>query len=229
MEIEEARRQLHAAADAAAMRGSLIFHLDLATEAARVAFAGRGIPTGSLATVIDEGGYRVFALDRDVSPDVIADARFDRVGNVVIDTVPDDVPPRVSILAKARATTEGTLAQDACLPHAVIVIPASDPRAPIEAYAIAVGASDLPRLNENWLLTLTRDGRIVTSCGVLSMATGGGLRSGLVYGGSVPNALHTYLSLKHGLSLFVETTGSGLRWQVAGERTMVANGARPDI
>jgi len=44
----------------------------------------------------------------------------------------------------------------------------------------------------------------------------------LIDAGAVPNAIHTYLSLKHGVMLGVETQESGLHWQVDGERTTIA-------
>lgn len=226
MRIEDAWAQLHAAADLAAARGSLLFHLDLATEVARAALAAAGIATGLLATVVDDRGYRVLAFDPGPARRALAAVRFDALGTADVLPAPDRLPPRAVTLAEARATILAHTGAD----HAAIVIPADDLHAPLEGYALAVGdAPDRVHLADHWLLTLDpRGGRVTARQPVVLAGDApphdiGALRAAtLAVPCAVPHELHTYLSLKHGVPIFVQTAESGVRWRVDGERTAVA-------
>lgn len=228
MRIEEAWAALHDAAEYAAARGSLLFHLDLATEAARAAFAAQGLPDDMLAALVDEDGYRVVAFEEGPAPRAVAEARFDASGETIVATMPVGVPPRALTLAIARETIAAA-PLDGSGPHAAIVIPAHDPGRSLEGYALAVGESaDTVLIAGHWLLRLDRTGRRITAREPLAAATDPAPidlprsdRVSLVEAGAVPNELHTYLSLKHDVPLIVETQASGVRWRVDGERRSV--------
>lgn len=228
MHVEEALAKLHEAAGLAAARGSLLFHLDLATEMARVAYAARGIMPSGLATLVDELGYRVFAFDVPPSSRLLGEARFDTDGNVVILPATQSAPPDALRLAEARETIAAIRFGDG-LTHTPLVIPSTDPTRPLEAYALAVSEdAETMLLAGHWHITLDHTGRRVTGRKALSASTGPtacdirGLHgAALIDAGAVPNAIHTYLSMKHGVSLGVETQASGLHWHVDGERTKI--------
>lgn len=231
MHMDEAWRRLGKAAEVAARRGSLIFHLDLATEAARAAFAGQRIADDVLATVVDDAGYRVFAFDAAPLPRVLAEARFDGAGRALVDVAPEAVPPRAEVLARARRTVLTTAAVRSGAAYAAIVVPATDTQAPLEAYAIAVGVSaETLILNGHSYFRLTSDGRgvIETRSFVQSPAPGADERMTaevrLQTELAVPSELHTYLSLKHGVPILLYAKALATHWRVDGERTMRTNG-----
>lgn len=228
MRIEEAWAKLHRAADLASGRGSLLFHLDLATVLARAAFALRGIAFDQLATLVDEQGYRVLALDAAPSRRALAEARFDDRGEVQI-VAADSQPPRASVLADARATLAAARFEGAET-HAILVVPADDPRAAIEGYAIAVGEDPaIVKPESHWHVTLDPDGRRIVRRAPLLVterdapAAIQALRDAtLTVADAVPGEIHTYLSLKHGVPLTVRTRESGALWRVDGEHTNLA-------
>lgn len=230
MQTDEAWRRLLDAAEIAARRGSLIFHLDLATEAARAAFAGHRIADDVLATVVDDAGYRVFAFDAAPLPRILAEARFDGAGRALVDIAPESVPPRAEALARARRTVLATADARGGASSAAIVVPTTDTQAPLEAYAIAIGVSaETFMLNGHSYFRLTSDGRDVTETRpfVLSPAHGADDRMTaevrLQTELAVPSELHTYLSLKHGVPILLHAKASATRWRIDGERTMRTN------
>ena len=228
MHAEEAWAQLHHAADLAAARGSLLFHLDLATELAQAAFALDGIAAEGLATLVDEQGYCSIAFDASPARRALAEARFDGSRAVQILPAFDRLPPRATTLADARATIAATSFAGAAT-HAALVVPADDPRAPIEGYAIAIGdGADMVQSSGHWLVTLDGTGRQITGREPLVVTTGPAPASvpalrdtTLSVAGAVPGEIHAYLSLKHGVPLVLHTLESGVSWRVDGERTDV--------
>ncbi|MBW8745630.1 MAG: hypothetical protein JF628_15070 [Sphingomonas sp.] len=220
--------KLHEAASLAAARGSLLFHLDLATEMARVAYAARGMIPSGLATLVDELGYRVFAFDVPPSSRLLGEARFDTHGNVVILPATQSAPPDALRLAEARETIAAIRFGDG-LTHTPLVIPSTDPTRPLEGYALAVGEdAEMMLLAGHWHVMLDHTGRRVTDRKALPASTGPAARdirglhgTLLIDPGAVPNAIHTYLSMKHGVPLGLETQASGLHWHVDGERTKI--------
>ena len=226
MRIEEAWAELHRAADLAAARGSLLFHLDLAAELAMAAFARRGIAVEGLATLVDEQGYRTFAFDAGPDRRALAEARFDARGDVDVLPPTDSPPPRATIFADAREMIAASLSggRDG---HAVVVIPADDPRKPLEGYALSAGnEAETVRASDHWLVALDPNGRrainrqaLVATTGTLPQDLNALRRTVLIVAEGVPNELHTYLSLKHDTPLIVETLASRVRWRIDGERT----------
>ena len=214
MTIDEAMGDLRDAAALAIGRGSLMFHLDLATEAAHAALMAQGVATDALAATADASGYRVFAVDLGASPRVLASVGFDADGRAVVDTRAQAVDPLVEAVARGRLAIAGRGV-------AAIVIP-SRKATTLEGYAVAVDPSPgEPILEGHRRLTLTRDGRRVTGTQPLSAGTQAGRADGaalLATPDATPNELHTYLSLKHDAPLLVDTAASGLRWRVDGER-----------
>ena len=63
MREDEARVQLQAAADAAAMRGSLLFHLQLAATLGQEALDEAGVAAPLTALLVDDEGYGLLALE----------------------------------------------------------------------------------------------------------------------------------------------------------------------
>lgn len=221
MQIADAYAQLDEAAWVAAARGSLIFHLDLATEAARAAFARRGIATDRLATMADVRGYRVIAFDDSVLARAVAGAQFDADGEAIVHDMPADVPPRASIIAQARRT----IAAEAPA-SAAIVIPSSDPWRPIEGYALTLsGSPEVISVAGHTRLTIDPTGRRViartpidAAIDPAAIAIAGRRDISIASDAAVPDAVLVYLGLKHGVSLSIHTSASGLVWRVAGER-----------
>ena len=224
MRIEQAWAELHRAADVAAARGSLLFHLDLATVLAASAFATRGYAVSAMAALAGEDGYQVIAFDAGPDRTMLAEARFDRAGDVELSPPSRRPSPRAPLRADARETIARSYPD-----HAAVVIPADDRRAPIEGYALAVGDDpEAMLLADHRIVVLDPSGRTVRSDVSLPVTAGGGMLAvrqardtPLVCDGAVPNELHTYLSLKHGVPLIVETLDSRVRWRVDGERTAV--------
>lgn len=226
MQLEEAWKRLREAADLAARRGSLLFHLDLAAEAGGAALAACGHATERLAVLADDDGYRVFALDTSASAQLLATAHFDAAGNVVVAEDGTAMPPRVVTIAQARATITAAGFEN-CV---AVVVPAHDPRGGIEGYALTVAQrAGAMRTAGHWLLSVSPDGRRIVDRQSLIVGTPEDEiavrrrhETTLVSTEAVPNELHTYLSLKHDVPLIVETSASGARWRVDGERTRLA-------
>lgn len=229
MQVGEAVAKLREAADLAAARGSLLFHLDLATETARMAYAARGMVPSGLATLVDEQGYRVFAFDAPPSSRLLAEARFDSTGDVVLLPATRSVPADALRLAEARETIAAIRFGDG-LTHTPLVIPSTDPTRALEGYALAVGEdAETALVAGHWRVDLDHTGRRALNRTALSASSGPVARdirtlkaAPLIDAGAVPNAIHTYLSMKHGVTLGVETRESGLLWHVDGERTKIA-------
>ena len=226
MRVDQAWARLHEAADLAAARGSLLFHLDLASAVARAALTEQDITFAGLATLVDERGYRVIAMNDAPLRRAVAEVSFDPSGAATVWLDPVGVPPRAATIADAYVTA--TAAHDGmAVAQATIVIPAHDPARPIEAYAVAIAQNrGTVQLTGHALVTLDPAGRRILSRELLAVATGQDACSAhaardavLVIPDAVPSELHTYLSLKHGVPLTIETRQSGVRWRVDGERT----------
>lgn len=222
MQVEEALRRLCGAAALAVGRGSLIFHLDLATEAGRTALAARGVPTDALATLVDEDGYWVLALGAGATSRVLGQASFDECGDIVVNVAERPVPPAAEALARARRTVDEARLGAASRRVVPVILPPADLHVPLEAYALAVDPSPgAPVIDGHWRLALTPDGRRITGRTPMSAGTLVGPAFTFADLGAVPSELHTYLSLKHDAPLLVDTRESGLRWRVDGERVDV--------
>jgi len=235
MREDQARAQLRAAAEAAAMRGSLLFHLDLATALAADALAAAGVPADFQAGLVDADGYGVLALEDGAYPRELAMVRFAADGRPVVSPRSGAASPADAARARARATAAAAGLVEGR--HAAIAIPqraAARPSDPIEAYVLALaGPADIV-LGVHWHLTVSGDGeRVLTREPLSRSALVLPGRSGVpAYGievthfGAVPTEVHSWASLKHGVSIRVATLESGQLWDVEGERVTHA-GAMP--
>ena len=233
MREDEAWVQLKAAADGAALRGSLLFHLDLATALGVEALARAGVATDLIATVIDEGGYCVLALEDRAVPQRLARVRFAADSRPQLHRDEGAATQPEAALARARRTVADARLTGAARATA-IAIPqraAAAPGDPIEVYALALAErpGDVV-LGIHWHTTVSGDGATLLSRTPLS-------RSALVlpargeeappfavqvtHFGAVPSEIHTYASLKHGMALSVAALDSAVVWAVEGERTTV--------
>ncbi|PZU79334.1 MAG: hypothetical protein DI530_08825 [Sphingomonas sp.] len=230
MREDEARVQLQAAADAAAMRGSLIFHLQLAATLGLEALAEAGVAVPLHALLVDAEGYGVLALDDGAVPQERALVRFAPDGRPVV-TARQGAATRQDA---ARARAARTVAAARLVPGRQDVIALPSPRraapdAPVEVYALALPETvgDVV-LGIHWHATVAADGAALLSREPLS-------RSALVlpargdtppfavevtHFGAVPSEIHTWASLRHGIALSVVTLDSGMVWSVEGERTL---------
>lgn len=225
MQVEDAVTKLRQAADLAAARGSLLFHLDLATAVAEAALASQNTTYLGLAALVDDQGYRVIALDGLSSVEPVAEVRYDERGKPQVHPG-SETPPRAAAFASARELIRTTRIDDET-EYVAVVIPADDPRKPLQGYAIAIAASsDYASLGPHWLVALDKAGRKITARTTLPVGGSSAILAvhlladqTLVTDEAVPNEIHTYLSLKHSARLRVNTTGSGLSWRIDGERT----------
>lgn len=230
MREDQARLRLKAAAEDAAVRGSLIFHLDLAMALGAEALAEAGIAAPLAAALVDEEGYGLVALDDGPVPQRRATVRFAPDGRPLVAAAGG----AATAAEAARARAARTLAEARLTDPArgrLVVIPqrrAATPRDPIEGYALALPArtGDVV-LGIHHHATLAGDGTRLLASEKLS-------RTALVipgrpdlppfgvevtHFGAVPSEIHTWLSLKHGMSMAVAALESGTVWMVEGERT----------
>lgn len=230
MREDEALIQLQAAANGAAVRGSLLFHLDLAAALGLEALAEAGVAADLYTVLVDGEGYGVLAIADGAAPREQAIVRFSSEGRPLV--AGRDGAPRAADLARARAARTVTDAKlTGAARETIVTIPPSDrARAtdPIEVYALALPdvAGDVV-LGVHWRAIVSADGGAILSQEPLS-------RSALVlpsqdgappfgvqvtHFGAVPSEIHTWLSLKHGMALSVAALDSDILWMVEGERT----------
>lgn len=228
MREDQARVQLQAGADAAAMRGSLLFHLDLAAALGVQALHEAGIDASLHALLVDDQGYGVVALDASVVPQQRAVVRFAADGRPQLSAGQGAAVPAVAARARAAATV--ARAELIAERHSVIAIPqraAARHDDPVEVYALALpdAAGDIV-LGIHWHAEVSGDGTTLLAREALSQSalTLPARRDTPPFGievthmGAVPSEIHGWLSLKHGLTLSVATLESGLIWTVDGER-----------
>jgi hypothetical protein len=230
MREDEARVQLQAAADAAAMRGSLLFHLQLAATLGQEALAEAGVAAPLTALLVDEEGYGVLALEDSAVPQERALVRFAPDGRSIV----SERHGAATRQDAARARAARTVAEARLVPGRQDVIALPQPRraaldTPVEVYALALPetAGDVV-LGIHWHATVTANGATLLTREPLS-------RSALVLPGrgdvppfavevthfnAVPSEIHTWASLRHGIALSVVTLDSGMVWSVDGERTL---------
>lgn len=227
MQQDEALRQLQAAADFGAIRGSLLFHLDLATELGRAALRERGLTDEQTVTIVDGDGYGIIALDDKLANEQVAVVRFAADGRPIM-APSSGAPPRRLV---AMMWAKRILAREFPAPaYSIVVVPPSDEAphdTPIEAYALrrADRPSDV-MIGRHWLATLSLDGdriidRIPLSRTDMVLASRPELPPmdlELTHFGAVPTEIHSYLCLKHGMAMQVATLESSLLWRVGGER-----------
>lgn len=244
MREDDSLIQLQAAANAAAVRGSLLFHLDLAaalgldalvaTETGADTDAGAEAATNLYTVLVDGEGYGVLAIADGVAPQERAIVRFAADGRPIVQ--PRSGPPRAADLARARAARTVTAAKltgqgQAGTREAIVAIPQSSQAHssdPIEVYALAL--PDVPAdvvLGVHWYAKVSADGATILSSEPLSKAPlvlpsqGGEPPFGVqvTHFGAVPSEIHTWLSLKHGMALSVIALESDTVWMVEAERT----------
>ena len=229
--VQQAIVQLRAAAEAAAMRGSLLFHLDLAASLATDALAAAGVPADFHAMLVDADGYGVLALEDGAFPRERAMVRFAADGRPVLSERSGAATLAMAALARARRTAAGAgLVPGRSVAIAIPQRSAARPSDPIEAYVLALppadAASDLV-LGIHWRLSLSGDGDTILTREPLSRTALvlPGARGVPAYGievthfGAVPSETHTWLSLKHGVAIRVVAMESMQLWDVEGERT----------
>lgn len=217
------------AAARAAIRGSLLFHLDLA---GTLALGATGdLPVGGWAVEVGERGYEVLLLDAELDRELA-------LVTFAADGAPLVAPRKGSPLpaARAAACAGRTLAMAfGSAGGATVVVPrardaASD--ASIEGYWLRTDAVPGNVVEgRHWRAVLSVDGRELVSRTALSRGdlVIPGARDvpaeGLVLtdlDGAVPNETHVYLSLKHGIGIEVVAMASGTRWAVSGETIRMA-------
>lgn len=234
MQQDDALRQLQAAAQFNAVRGSLLFHLDLAAELGRMALREQRFTGFESVVIVDGDGYGVLALDGWAGSTLIATVRFAADGRPVVAAASGS--PGRSVVAMARAAD--ALGREFSAPgHAVIVIPPSDKATsdtPLEAYALKRGGGpgDVV-VGQHWIAAFSADGSTMIETVPLSR-TDMVLESRpdlppmdleLTHFGATPTEIHSYLSLRHGIALTVVTLGSSLLWRVEGERVVLVGSA----
>ena len=232
MREDQARVQLQAIADVAAVRGSLLFHLDLAAALGVQALHEAGIDPSLYALLVDEHGYGVLALDASAVPQERAVVRFASDGRPQVAARQGAAAPAAT--ARARATVTVARAELIAGRHGGIAIPqraAARHDDPIEVYALALPDTlgDVV-LGVHWYATVSGDGTMLLAREPLSKsalvlpARGDLVPFGveITHMGATPSEIHGWLSLKHGLALSVATLESGLIWTVEGERIMLA-------
>lgn len=227
MRQDEALRQLRLAAESRAVRGSLLFHLDLATEIGRTACRDCGFATQETATIVDAEGYALMALDGSPANALVAIVRFAPDGRPIV-TPAKGAPPRaVGAMARAgRALALEFPAPD----HQIMVIPPSDRAGlddPLEAYAMkrSIHSGDVV-IGQHWHARLSSDGACVldkvplcqTDMILESRPEMPPMAVDITHFGAVPTEMHHYISLRHGMALTVVTLESQLLWHVDGER-----------
>lgn len=224
MEYAEALEQLRAAGELAARRGSLMFHLDLATELARVALEAEGVPTDALAPLAGADGYRVVALDLGAPTRALATVSFNPRGAAVVRRGTKEPLAFAEAVARARQMVARAFPE-----LAPILIPSAT-AAVLDGYAIATRNADTIMLAGHWFATVADEGRRLSYCEPIvadrfAAPMGSivvGTRGAIEVAGAAPNELHVYLSLKHGVPLHIRTPDSGLDWRVDGESVTIA-------
>jgi hypothetical protein len=186
--------QLIDAAAWATVRGSLLFHLDLAQALARDALPP-GLEIGGWAVDVGAAGYTVIFLDADLVREIHA-VTFAADGSPLGERRAGRAGPRATALAAARRT----VLEQANDETIVVAPPPADarPGQPLEAYVLP------SRLEAAERIVLSADGRRVTAAQPVAA-------------GLVPTEVHVHASLKRGVALELVTPANGLRWRVEGE------------
>ncbi|MGR4864837.1 hypothetical protein [Caulobacter sp. LARHSG274] len=197
------RDELVEAAARAVVRGSLLFHLDLAQALALDALPP-GLEVGGWAVDLGAAGYEVTFLDADLARELYA-VTFAADGSPLGERRRGRTSPRLTALAAARRATLAWVfpADDGCI---VAPPPATAPSGqPLEAYVLRRGEASWGEPPEDHRrITLSPDGRRVLS-------------AELVVSRAVPSEAYVYLSLKRGVALELTTPDNGARWRVDGE------------
>lgn len=180
------------AAARAAVRGSLLFHLDLAQ-----ILAINALPPGAArdwAVEVADQGYVVTILNDGLDREAFA-VTFAADGSPISEPRDRRADPRAMALASARRTALDRLEADDG--RSVVVLPpaATSPAAPLEAYLLD------HEPGEDHRLTISADGRRVLATARLTAE-------------ATPTEAQVYRSLKHGKTLAF-TTANGARWRVA--------------
>lgn len=216
--------RLAEAAARAAIRGSLLFHLDLAAMLA--AGATNDLPVGGWTVEVGARGYEVLLLGADLDRE-LALVTFAADGAPLVAPRKGAPLPAARSAACARSTLAGVFGSAS---STTVIIPrardaASD--APIEGYWLRVDA--VPGnvvAGRHWRAVLSADGREIVSRTALSRGdlvipgARGVPAEGLVLtdlDGETPNEAHVYLSLKYGIGIEVVAMASATRWAVDGE------------
>lgn len=223
------RARLERLALAAAGRGSLLFHCDLAAALAlaHVERGGRSAPAFD-AWIVDVGpnGYETLFLDGRSEAYAVT---FAANGQSIGEPRRGSASPRVTAMAAAWRTARASGLIPANTPNEVIVVPPPRdyaPTDPIEAYLIC--SSEQPGdlvLGRHWRLSIDDGGRAIAEATPLSRtvlvipgANGRPPEDVIVtHAGEAPSEFHVYLTLKHCVEIEVVAVGSDTRWQISGE------------
>lgn len=174
-----------------AVRGSLLFHLDLAQILAIEALPP-GVAADAWAIDVGDQGYVVTVLSQDLARETFA-VTFAADGAPIVEPRDRRASPRDIALATARRTVLEGL-DDARGWTVVALPPPPTPGAPIEVYRL--GGEPAVRL------TLDADGRRVLAAAPVAPP-------------EVPTEAHVHASLKHDGPLELSTPANGARWRVA--------------
>lgn len=223
------RARLEHLALAAAGRGSLLFHCDLAAGLAlgHVQRLGQSAPAID-AWIVDVGpnGYEAIFLDGGLETYAVT---FAADGQPIGEPRRGSASPRVAAMAAAWRTARASGLIPANTTHEAIVVPPPRdhaPADPVEAYLIRHGeARDDLVLGRHWHLAIDDGGRAVVDATPLSRTVlvipGANGRPPedvtVTHLGETPSEMHFYLSLKHDIAIEVVAVASNTRWQVAGE------------
>lgn len=210
-----------------AMRGSLLYHLDLARHLA--ARALRGAAGGRWAVDVGIDGYEAIVIDETGA--ARARITFDADGTPIVEARDGIAEPRLMSLAQAYDCAQrfGTGAAT------TIILPPPRGSQPdrIEAYRIAL--EDAPgdiRFGGHHHGLLSADGRRALSWTpvgrsdlVVAGVNGRPARDILVtHDGDAPDPTHVYQSLRHGVAFDVLTTGNDWLWHIDGETVRISPG-----
>lgn len=188
----------------AVVRGSLLFHLDLAQLLALDALPA-GVEAGGWAVDVGPEGYEVTFVTADLARETYA-VTFAADGAPIGERRRGRPAPRLAALAAARQTAlaRAPIAEG----WTVVVLPpaaGSAPAEPLQGYLLQRGSGpgDVP-LDGHTRLALSADGRRVLGAEAVASTR-------------VPSEVLVYFSLKQGVALEVVTPASGARWRVDGE------------
>ena len=213
-------------------RGSLLFHLDLATALARESVAA-AMPASvePAVCVADVGpqGYTVAVLSRDLRRQV-GQVTFANDGRPMFARLDADVAVETRAMATAAAAVRAAGIGDPAATVEAIALPraAGTPAsASRDVYLIARGDSpDDVVIGVHHRVEVSADGRTIAAVSPLSRAplaikgTTNHPPADVTVThmlGDAPGEMHVYLSLRHGIPIDVITVGNEEHWQVNGE------------
>lgn len=174
-----------------AVRGSLLFHLDLAQILAIDALPPEA--PKAWAVEVDDRGYVVTVLSDDLSRETFA-VTFAADGAPIVEPRDHRALPRTLALASTRQTALEQF--DRLDGLSVIALPpaATAPLdGPLEAYVLG---------RDDYRLTISADGRHL-----LAMTA--------IADDAAPSEAHVYRSLKRDQAITLVTPGNGARWRIA--------------